>query len=256
MNRPRHISDSDLNAYVDGELDERTRMEVETWLAEHPEDALRVSAYRGQKEAMHGQFDPILDEPIPTSMVRSIQDSRYRALRSSGLQVAAAVLLLVLGALGGWGLRGLQIEGGGDPVDDFAERAVGAHRVYVTEVRHPVEVAAKQEAHLVAWLSKRLGHPLRAPDLTDAGYRLVGGRLLPDMGLPAAQFMYEDTAQRRLTVYLRPYEGKDIAFRFTEKEGASAFYWVASPFAFALSGEIPREELLKAAHAVYNEFLP
>ena len=46
-----------------------------------------------------------------------------------------------------------------------ARRAANAHAVYVPEVRHPVEVGADQEAHLVQWLSKRLAVPVRAPAL-------------------------------------------------------------------------------------------
>ncbi|MDQ2102324.1 anti-sigma factor family protein, partial [Azospirillum isscasi] len=40
MNEP--ISDIDLNAYVDGELDAQRRIEVEAWLEANPEDAARV----------------------------------------------------------------------------------------------------------------------------------------------------------------------------------------------------------------------
>jgi hypothetical protein len=36
-----------------------------------------------------------------------------------------------------------------------------------------------QEAHLIQWLSKRLGRQLIAPDLTAGGFQLMGGRLLP-----------------------------------------------------------------------------
>jgi len=77
--------------------------------------------------------------------------------------------------------------------------AIAAHRTYSVEVRHPVEVDAGQEAHIVQWLSKRLGHQLIVPDLTVAGFRLMGGRLLPAEDGPAAQFMYENGTGERLT---------------------------------------------------------
>ena len=79
-----------------------------------------------------------------------------------------------------------------------------AHAVYTPEVRHPVEVHADQEAHLTAWLSKRLGAPLKPPALADAGYQLVGGRLLPGATGSVAQFMYEDASHQRLTLYVQP----------------------------------------------------
>ncbi len=50
------------------------------------------------------------------------------------------------------------------------------------EVRHPVEVTAAQQDHLVQWLSKRVGRPLKVPVLAAEGYELVGGRLLSGDG--------------------------------------------------------------------------
>lgn len=68
-----------------------------------------------------------------------------------------------------------------------------------------MEVAADQEAHLVAWLSKRLGTPLKVPRLDTLGFGLVGGRLLPGDQGPVAQFMYQDGQGQRLTLYV-PYK--------------------------------------------------
>ena len=52
---------------------------------------------------------------------------------------------------------------------EFARQAAVAHAVYAPEVRHPVEVSAAQQEHLVQWLSKRLGRPLKIPDLVGTG---------------------------------------------------------------------------------------
>lgn len=252
MNPPKTMSDSDLNAYVDGELDAPARLEMEAWLNDHPEDALRVSEYRLQISALHRRYDPILAEAIPAGMRDTVMHARSRAVRKVLLQVAAAAVLLLIGASGGWGWRDALIEEKTDRDIAFANRAAGAHRMFAREVRHAVEVEAAQEAHLVKWLSKRLGSPLRTPNLEAAGYRLVGGRLLPDLGESAAQFMYEDSAKRRITVYIRAYRGQDVAFRFLDTAGTATFYWIESPFAYALTGAIPRPELLKAANLVYD----
>ena len=79
--------------------------------------------------------------------------------------------------------------------------AIAAHRTFSVETRHPVEVGANEEAHLVQWLSKRLGHRLIVPDLGALGFRLIGGRLLPADSGPAAWFMYEDGKGTRLSCY-------------------------------------------------------
>src|SRR4030095_2666588 len=93
---------------------------------------------------------------------------------------------LLIGTLAGWELH--ESRPTAAPAADMgvamARRAAIAHATYSPAVRHPVEVGADQEAHLIAWLSKRLGAPLRAPQLDEVGYSLVGGRLLPGDNSP------------------------------------------------------------------------
>ena len=120
-------------------------------------------------------------------------------------------------------------------------------------MRHPVEVKA-DEAHLVRWLAKRVGADVRAPALGALGWRLMGGRLLPDHGLPAAQFMYEDASGRRLTLYVRKETGlNNTSFRFHEQDGFGSFYWIDRPLAYALSGRLSRDELMNLANTVYAQ---
>jgi anti-sigma factor RsiW len=136
---------------------------------------------------------------------------------------------------------------------NFVANAIGAHRVYVPEVRHPVEVKAGEE-HLVRWLNRRVGAPFAAPSLVEHGWKLMGGRLVPDGGQPAAQFMYEDGSGRRLTLYIRKEAGTaNTAFRFAEREGFGAFYWIDQPLAYALAGRLQREELMGLANLVYAQ---
>ena len=118
----------------------------------------------------------------------------------------------------------------GDLGTAMAHRAAVAHAVYSPEVRHPVEVGADQEAHLVAWLSKRLGTQLRAPKLEAVGYSLVGGRLLPGETGPVAHFMYQCNQGTRVTLYVRTDLGgnRETAFRYAREGSVGVFYWVDS----------------------------
>ncbi len=256
MNTFDRVTDADLNAYVDGELDDVTRSKLEIWLATHPEDAARVEAYRQQNAELRYLFNQVLDEPIPPSLLDLVMRSGPRKNKPVWMQFAAGVVLVLAGAAGGWGFHSMQEVPRNASIPSYVERAVGAHIVYAAEVRHPVEVAANQEEHLIAWLSKRLGNPLQAPRLISIGYHLIGGRLLEESGSPAAQFMYEDSVGRRVTVYVRSYAGKDTAFKFLGNGEVSAFYWVDAPFAYALIGDLPHQELMKLAHVVYEDLVP
>ena len=172
---------------------------------------------------------------------------------SRWMQMAAAIVLLVAGAAAGYVLRGV-VSPQHYAITALLERAVSAHTVYVSEVRHPVEVDASEEAHLVKWLTKRLGAEVRAPSLSSLGYDLLGGRLLPASGTPAAQFMYQNTGGKRLTLYVRSTDRSgNVAFQYESYGALSAFYWIDRPLAYALIGELPRAELLAIARITYEQ---
>jgi anti-sigma factor RsiW len=136
--------------------------------------------------------------------------------------------------------------------------AAVAHAAFAPEVRHPVEVGAGEQAHLVAWLSKRLGASLKVPDLEPEGFRLMGGRLLPDEdGGVAAQFMFENAGGQRLTLFVRrDAAGTDTAFRYVAQGSLGTFFWLDHGFGYALSGELPREAMLSVATSVYRQLNP
>ena len=261
------ITEADLQAYIDGRLAHGRRAEIEAWLATRADEAERVVQLRSQRDALRAVYDPVLGESVPEHLTRVAQ----RGPRSRGIALAAGWVALgaVAGVLAGWQMhtlhdtrRPLLSEGA-----SIARSAAVAHATYSPEVRHPVEVAADQQAHLVAWLSKRLGASVRAPVLDAAGLSLVGGRLLPGEGDPAtgpqpapvAQFMYQGSKGQRVTLYVRT-ETRDhgeTAFRFAREGNVSVFYWIDHKFGYALSsGDLDRAELLRLANLVYRQLNP
>ena len=246
------IAEIDLHAYVDSRLSEERRAEVEAFLTASPQEAERVRAYQEQNETLHALFDSALAEPIPLKW-----QSPGRHWNFLLRPVAAALVWIVVGGLLGWVLRG-DYAGRSAKRVDFARQAAMAHAVYSPEVRHPVEVSAEQEEHLVGWLSKRLGASLKAPHLSALGYELVGGRLLPGDRGPVAQFMYQDKNGQRLTLYIKTDAGahRETAFRFSQEGNVGVFYWIDRQLSYALSGEIGKTELLRVADAVYQKLNP
>lgn len=251
----RTLNEADLQAYCDGQLDPRRLANAEAWLADHQDDAERIASYRQQKAALHAMFDPVLSEAIPQRLARP---ERRQWSMTPLLRYAAVAAWLVIGGTLGWFLHGVQ-ESRPAPSMTLAQQAIMAHAVYTPEVRHPVEVGADQEAHLTAWLSKRLGSPLKVPHLGATGYELVGGRLLPGASGPAAQFMYQDARGQRLTLYVRNDSGggsHETAFRYARENNISVFYWIDGPFGYALSGDLEKSELLRVAQLAYQQFNP
>ena len=255
--RERPIGEDDLHAYVDGRLAPERRRLVDAYLAEQPEQLARLRAYASDREAMCSAFQGRYSQPIPTRLrVAAVMARRRRGSRGRVGASIAASLLVVVGIGIGWILNDYFDQRAGHVAVSVPNDAISAYRTYVGEVLHAVEVDASQEKHLVQWLSRRLGRPLVAPDLTPIGFRLMGGRLLPAGSGPAAQMMYENGQGQRLTLYLRPGEVGETSFRFVEKDGISAFYWIDDGFAYAVSAKSDRENLLKAAEAVYKQVAP
>jgi anti-sigma factor RsiW len=253
----RQVNEAQLHAYIDGALNEAERSEVEAHLAAHPDDAQRVRAYRAQNEALHRAFDAVLDEPhsMVVGAPSTARPSRWRwpmalAATFAGGAVIGALLQATLGAA--------RAPDGPAPI---ARQAALAHDAYMPEVRHPVEVAASDEQHLVAWLSKRLDTPVRAPSLASSGYRLLGGRLLPSAGeagaAPVALFMYEDARGKRLSLLVRREpSGGDTAFRYAQQGSTHVLYWIDGPLGYALAGEISKDELSAVSLSVYRQLNP
>lgn len=256
------IDDNMLHAFVDGRLDAKDAARVTQWLAERPTDMARVVAWQAQRAQLRALHAGVLDEPVPAALRNML---RPRAPRWP-YALAAGVMLALGFGLGWWARPALQSDRlfmyAGTPT--FVREAAVAHAVYTPEKRHPVEVTAEQQEHLVQWLSKRLNAPLRAPLLTDRGFALVGGRLLPGgseaaPGAPAnprAQFMYENANGERVTLYVSVFTSgamSPTAFRFTEQGRTRTFYWIDGRQGYALSGELPKPALADLAEAVYRQ---
>jgi anti-sigma factor RsiW len=242
------ISEDELHAFVDGELPADRRADVEAWLAGHPEDAARVSAWRTQAELIQRRYGGIAGEPVAP---RFEIDRLTRATRPRWrLAVAAACLALLVGGAAGWFGRGAWE--GVPAVRAVAAEAIEAHKLYVVEVRHPVEVPA-DASHLMAWLSKRVGHELRAPDLLELGLRLIGGRLLPGAKGAAAFFMYEGGSGERFTLYCARATAPDTALRYRVSGQVAAFYWIEGEFGYVMTGPADRDRLQKVVERAYEQ---
>jgi anti-sigma factor RsiW len=244
------VTEDELHAYVDGELPSDRQPAVEAWLAAHPDDMARVNGWRALADAIRARYGAVATEPVPARLsLRQIE----RADRSwYGVAAAATIAAFVVGGAAGWTAHDVTTPRPNAAATSTAE-AVDAYKLYVVEVRHPVEVAGNEEAHLTQWLSKRVGYQLRIPDLSPVGLKLVGGRLLPGPRGAAAFFMYESTNGERFTLYSTRAGGPDSALRYNVDGQVGALYWADSNVAYVVNGEANQERLHKVAETVYAQ---
>ncbi len=300
--------EASLHALVDGELTSDEAQALRRQLQDWPELAARVQDWQAQREALQALHADELQQPVPARLLDSWRKAAAESGRltddttasghgaaASGAADAAvslpwwahrqAAIWLLMGSVAVSGAAGTglgwywgQHEAGAAGPSQAALRpsappafvrdAAIAHAVYQVERRHPVEVAASEQDHLMQWLSKRLGQPLRAPDLQSEGYRLMGGRLLPageavtSHSLARAQLMYENAEGQRLTLYIAvdgSPAGREsgTAFRRSEQRQGElltrSIYWMDGALAYALSGSVGAEQLDQLSQRVYRE---
>lgn len=253
--RPQRPDEDELHAFADGLLDTERNQAVRAWLADHPQEAAQIATWQAQNDAIRSAFAPYARGNSSDAQVltRSVKPRPFAWQR-----IAAAALLFLAGCGTGYLASSASPGAPASPLlqASLPREAADAYLIYASEKRHPVEVAAEQEAHLAAWLGKRLSYErLAVPDLSRLGFHLVGGRLVPVEGRPGALFMYEDQQGQRLTMLVgRNAENRETSFRFASSGPVETFYWIDNGFGYAVTGEISRDLLRDVAEECYRQF--
>jgi anti-sigma factor RsiW len=243
------VTEDELHAYVDNELPAERRSDVEAWLAAHPDQAERVQSWQTMAELLHARYDSVADEPVPQRLEidRLVQTPRRWVYGA----IAATLVAFAAGGGVGWLAHGASASP--SAFRNFTVDALDAHRLYVVEVRHPVEVEGSERAHLQQWLSKRVGYAIKAPELDGTGLKLVGGRLLPGPEAPAAFFMYESPTGERYTLYTSRAATDTTQMRYASQDKDGALFWADKGVGYVVSGPTDKDRLNQVARLVYDQ---
>jgi anti-sigma factor RsiW len=198
----RPISEDELHAYIDGQLDPGRRQEVERYLQAYPAVAQRAAGYSTQRDSLRAAFAESGVQPLPSSLnlTRLIEERLGRRRLLPWFALAGIVLAFGFGGTGGW-LLGERPPAG---MDALVAEAAASYAVHASDKGRPVELWAPQRDDLVRWVSNRLNRAVAPPDLSALGYQLLGGRLVATSHGPAALFLYEAGNGTRLAVFVRP----------------------------------------------------
>lgn len=196
----------DLQAYVDGQLDDDARAAVERYLALHPESAEQVKRWQQDAQRLRAALESVrMPGENPALDPAAIRARRAERSRMRFAMAASFVFCIGLGTFGGWQARGWNAAPPIAPMSDALE----AYRMMVVDQVAKVDFLPTSAGDLQGWLTRRVGASAKLPDLSAAGFKPVGGRLFTtDSGATAAMVLYEDNAGRTLSFYLRPAESK------------------------------------------------
>ncbi len=132
-----------------------------------------------------------------------VQDHREQAPPSRPIPLGdAAMLMLAIGGVGGWAIRGAT-EAPARVIAALAQEAGLLQGVRLLSYPGPCGIARQHRARGVGVEPPAPGRS-SCWDLSKSGYRFMGGRVVPTAHGPAAMLMYDDDRGDRLVVLTRP----------------------------------------------------
>ncbi|TPJ37165.1 anti-sigma factor [Mesorhizobium sp. B2-8-3] len=250
----RPVTEDDLHAYIDGRLDETRRAEVAAYLERHPDVDRRFASYSGQRGTLRSALDRVIEEPIPTHLnLRHMIASRRRNRGSSWRLAAAAVLFLFAGGSGGWYMHEM-VTPPREGVAALAREAFESYATYASDRIRPVELRADNIAQLVDWAAERMGRKPVLPDLSQSGYRLMGGRVISTPHGAGLMLMYDNDHGMRLVMLTRPMAVDQARTMTPLSDGkVDGWSWASSGMGYSLVGSLPSEALHPLADDVRRQ---
>jgi anti-sigma factor RsiW len=227
------VTDTMLLAYVDGELDEAGVREVEQVIAGDAQARRTVEMYRDTASLLRAACGEQAYAAGAAALLPLRARPRQALPRRLVWAAAAAVALGIgLGAGGTW--LGVHQSDLSQLVDEIAEY----HAVFSHETAHLAEVPADRAQELAQWLGERLQRHLEIPELSAAGLRFAGGRMLVVDGAPVAQLMYTRPMAPPIAVCLGQMEGPPQPLAVLRRGPLRLAVWQEHGYAFLVVGEM------------------
>jgi anti-sigma factor RsiW len=251
------ISEADINAYVDDQLDMRRRIEVEDHLAHHPSVAARVMAdLRGRDELRLAFPNPPTWVRVETvDVARRLERGLTRTRMLVGLQRVAAVAVLIgvgwfahaeLGALS----IGASIASPTPPA--FVADAVMSHRTALTRAAmHSQPRDARYDSDEI-----RAATAITLPELP-RDWRARDVEIFPSQYGPSVEIAIE-TGDELGTLSLFAVRPGDFAVAsptLTRMGDEAVAYWQMGETAYALTGKATDSDDLDRAAVKLSEML-
>jgi anti-sigma factor RsiW len=239
-------SERDLHAYVDHQLSDADRRLVETFLASNAQTAAQVRAWQQDAQQLRAALSGALQQPANPDLDPAL--IRHRLKRQSRRHLASAAVLLIavsVGGLSGWQAREMTLISAALPMAD----AMQAYRLFAQQGMLPADYKVSDDGDMQAWLDRYFTQANRLPDLSDAGFKPVSGRLLSTEQGPAAMVVYEDRSGHKVSFYVRPPGPKNYLLpRGSRSDGElQAEYWSGSGYNYAMvsPSDTPTAQMLK-----------
>jgi anti-sigma factor RsiW len=237
-----------VNAYLDGQLDVKESLRVESHLQECQDCR---ETFLAEKEFQNLVHSATAVTPAPEFTARCLQAAldrevrhRVRAQRFRRLPwMAAAIVLAATVAVF------VAMNESKTRVPRVVTLAVDAHTAYLRDPA-TLDVTSRDGAAVSSWLSKRLPFEVTVPESGLPGFELVGGRIVADSPTPAAHLAYRTDEDAVSLLMMPPREtrlnGRDvisfrnILFHPADVSGYHTLEWSDNRNTYVLVSSSPR----------------
>ncbi|MFY0727936.1 anti-sigma factor family protein [Pseudomonas sp. NFX15] len=239
-------SERDLHAYVDHQLSDADRRLVETYLANNPDVDAQIRAWQRDAQQLRAALGGALQQPANPDLDPVV--IRQRLKRQSRRHLASAAVLLIavsVGGFSGWQAREMTLLSSAAPMAD----AMQAYRLIAQQGLLPADYTVDGGGDMQGWLDRYFTQAHRLPDLSQAGFKPVSGRLLSTDQGPAAMVVYENQGGQKISFYVRPPGPKNFLLpRGSRSDGGlQAEYWSGGGYNYAMVSptDTPAAQMLR-----------
>jgi anti-sigma factor RsiW len=245
MTSGRTISDEELVAYLDGELDAARRSEVGAALDRDGALRARLDELEIDKAALRTAFDRVAAE-APIARLRKGLERASRTRRRPSRQWLRIAAALLLGAALGYALRFATVD---EEVTDWHVAVAGYHALYTTATLASIAGDPANARREVGAVAAKLGFDIELEALQIPGLEFKRAQILEFKGKPVAQFAYLDAAGIPVAICATRTREVDAAIRTGNFRGLPAAYWSKNGYGFIVIGATNVESLERIAAA-------
>lgn len=245
------VTESELHAYLDGELTPARIDAVEAHFLADEADAIRFGIYRHQSNLMRRLYGELKHQPVSNELLPLIPTVvRLRPRRTPLGALLLSLVVLTLGAAAGW-LGQMYYERITAGVAAPLNEALAAHRISIQRRPTGVEVLGGDGRATLEWLGREFGFRTTNPNPELVGFTLIGGQLVPSPVGIAAQLQLRAGPDERLTLYVQPGGSSEITpFRSASAPRERMVSWQANGASLVLVGRLAEGDMATIAEAV------
>lgn len=232
-----------VHAYVDGELDPVNAIAIEQQIASEPALAAEAARTQALRQALREKL-PAVDVPagLEARVQSAIGLTRASSVPSWRAMAASIILAIVASSSATWFIARTAA------TDDVVEAVVGGHlRALIAP--QPTDVASSEGHTVKPWFNGRIPQAPQVVDLSQAGFKLIGGRVdvVERTGVPTLVYQIR---QHLISLTAVPDQAPNSAApTVTAVRGYNVIRWTAGNVAYVAVSDLNVAELTKFAEA-------